>query len=558
MKLLPIFGIGLLAGLGALGVALASGAAAGGVLAFSSLIVAIAVGASVLLCMRFLFGAEARLLCERVDAMRRSGDLSQRLPTGKSALADLATSVNQLVESFQGIVGKVIFDARRVAAAADQLSEHAHRVAEGSEQQRSAADGTMRALDEMSSGVASVSEHAENTANNARRAQTLSDEGVQVVTEASEQIKRIASSVAVSEGLISALGDRSKDISGIVQVIREIADQTNLLALNAAIEAARAGEQGRGFAVVADEVRKLAERTSGATGEIGKLIDAIQRETAEAIEAIHAGSGMARSGAELAERASDSLAHINTGARQTMDNVACMATAIEQQSREADEVSGHVRQIIEMVGQNSDEAGCTLAEARSLKSLAANLHEISNVFLLGEAGEGAIALHDRMPELVREAAGSIGKLLDEAVARGQTDLARLFSERYEPIAGTRPQKHSTSFDALTDQLFPAIQEALLEKHPHIVYAIGCDRRGYVPTHNKCFSQPLTGNYDRDFVGNRTKRIFDDPVGRKCGSHELPFLIQTYRRDTGEIMHDISSPVYVAGRHWGGFRIGYRA
>ena len=194
-----------------------------------------------------------------------------------------------------------------------------------------------------------------------------------------------------------------------------------------------------------------------------------------------------------------------------------------------------------MVGRNSREAESTLAEAQGLKSLAANLHEISNVFRLGVAGEGAIALHERMPEMAQKAALAIGKLLEEAVARGQTDLSRLFSDRYEPIANTRPQKHSTAFDALTDQLFPKVQEPLLENNPHVVYAIGCDRRGYVPTHNKCFSKALTGDYDTDFVGNRTKRIFDDPVGRKCGSHELPFLIQTYRRDTGEIMHDISSP-----------------
>lgn len=558
MKLVAIVGIGLLAGLGCAGAALAAGANAGRELAIGCLLLAAAVSVANYFCSKLLFAGELRLLCERVEAMRMSGDLSQRLPVDRGGLGALAHSFNQLVESFQAIIGKVIFDARRVASAADQLSDHARRVAEGSTQQRSAADGTRRALDEMSAGVASVSKHAESTAENARRAQSLSDEGVVVVAEASEQIRLIVSSVTVSEGLIGALGDRSKDISGIVKVIRDIADQTNLLALNAAIEAARAGEQGRGFAVVADEVRKLAERTSGATGEISKLIDAIQAETVGAIEAIQAGSATARSGAALADRASNSLGDINQGARQTMDNVACMATAIEQQSREAEAVSGHVRQIVDMVGRNSKEAGSTLSEAQGLKSLAANLHEISNVFRLGEAGEGAIALHERMPELVQESAGAIGRLLEEALARGQIDLARLFSDRYEPIANTRPQKHSTSFDALTDQLFPTLQELLLENNPHLVYAIGCDRRGYVPTHNKCFSQALTGDYDVDFVRNRTKRIFDDPVGRKCGSHELPFLIQTYRRDTGEIMHDISSPVYVSGRHWGGFRIGYRA
>ena len=91
----------------------------------------------------------------------------------------------------------------------------------------------------------------------------------------------------------------------------------------------------------------------------------------------------------------------------------------------------------------------------------------------------------------------------------------------------------------------------------MTYAIACDQGGYVPTHNRKFSQPLTGDEKVDFVNNRTKRMFDDPVGKRCGDHTQPFLLQTYRRDTGEIMHDISAPVMVKGRHWGGFRIGYK-
>jgi methyl-accepting chemotaxis protein len=104
---------------------------------------------------------------------------------------------------------------------------------------------------------------------------------------------------------------------------------------------------------------------------------------------------------------------------------------------------------------------------------------------------------------------------------------------------------------------PQIQEPYLDRYPEMAYAIVCDGGGYVPTHNRRFAQPLTGDPARDMTGNRTKRIFADPVGKRCGTHTLPFLLQTYRRDTGEIMHDISAPVFVKGRHWGGFRIGYR-
>lgn len=162
-----------------------------------------------------------------------------------------------------------------------------------------------------------------------------------------------------------------------------------------------------------------------------------------------------------------------------------------------------------------------------------------------------------MPPIVQRAAAEVGQLLDRAIDSGRIRLEDLFDQNYQPIANTKPQKFKTRYDEFADQVLPSLQEALLDQNKWVVYAICCDRKGYVPTHNRKFSQPLTGNEKVDFVNNRTKRMFDDPVGRRCGDHLQPFLLQTYRRDTGEVMHDISAPVMVKGRHWGGFRIGYK-
>ena len=109
----------------------------------------------------------------------------------------------------------------------------------------------------------------------------------------------------------------------------------------------------------------------------------------------------------------------------------------------------------------------------------------------------------------------------------------------------------------TDQVLPAIQEPILEQHSQLTYAGAVDNNGYFPTHNKRYSKALTGDYDTDLTNNRTKRIFDDATGSRCGAHTEPFLLQTYKRDTGEVMHDLSVPIYVNGKHWGGFRMGYK-
>ena len=493
-----------------------------------------------------------------IQATRADGDLSRRSPvSGSAATQETATAFNRLMESFQGIVGKVCFNSLQVAEAAEHLIKEANSVAGGSGRQRGAAEAAMHAMEEMNLGINQVAENAELTAANAQSARELSKQGAEIVDRASAEIERIAQSVAQSAQVVAALGERSQAISGIVRTIHDIADQTNLLALNAAIEAARAGEQGRGFAVVADEVRKLAERTTAATKEIGDMIGAIQGETQTAIASIQQGSTQARSGADLARQAAESLQQINQGAQQTMEKVEAIATAIQQQSANGQNITGHVQDILKMAEDNSSTAGRTLTEAGQLETLALNLKEVSNVFKLGERGEQAMAVHRRMPDIAIKAAKDVGRTLEEAVRGGQIKLDELFDHDYVPIPNTRPQKFTSKFDTLTDRLFPPIQEPILEGIAEVAYAGAVDVNGYFPTHNKRFSKPLTGDEKVDFMNNRTKRIFNDPVGKKCGAHEQPFLLQTYRRDTGEIMHDLSVPIYVQGRHWGGFRLGYR-
>jgi methyl-accepting chemotaxis protein len=151
-----------------------------------------------------------------------------------------------------------------------------------------------------------------------------------------------------------------------------------------------------------------------------------------------------------------------------------------------------------------------------------------------------------------------GETLERWIASKETTQEKLFSALYFPVPKTDPPKFTTDWDRLSDRDIPAIQEAVLAKAPVIVYAVLVDRMGYLPTHNTRYSLPLTGNLASDLVNNRTKRIFNDRTGLAAAKSRSPFLVQRYQRDTGELMADLSVPVFVRGTHWGAVRIGYRA
>ena len=371
----------------------------------------------------------------------------------------------------------------------------------------------------------------------ASAAQSLEGMAHRVSAGSNAEIERIAQAFDDTATSINHLGERTQLINGIASSISEIADQTNLLALNAAIEAARAGESGRGFAVVADEVRKLAERTSSATKEISSVISSIQDDTAEAIIKVKSGTALAHDGAELARKAAETLTHINQSSQTVLDKSGSIASAIAEQTIASELVGKKILNILELVESNS-------SVVREVSGQSTHL--------------GNLDIHGRTPPIVQAAAREIENTLEQAIASNRISEADLFDEKYQRIPNVEPPKYHTLFDKLTDELFPKIQEAILEQHPEFVYAGAVDRNGYFPTHNKKFSAPPTGDIKKDMLQSRSKRIFSDPVGKRCGNHSLPFLLQTYRRDTGEVMHDISSPIYVRGKQWGGFRIGYKA
>ncbi len=372
---------------------------------------------------------------------------------------------------------------------------------------------------------------------------------VDVLGNAYDKISQILQHTDTASERIRLLSANSDKIRDVTQVIEGIADQTNLLALNAAIEAARAGEMGRGFAVVADEVRSLAGRTSEATSEVGQIIDLNHRETADVVELFSQLSDEVRVGTEYIRELKDVIQRVSSRVDEVDKRIGDIAANAGQNHEHLQTIGRSIGAIETGLGHSRDQVRVLDAEAEKFTDLA----EKANTALaeLSIAGE-----HGQVFRLARAAAEAIQQRFEASIESGEISESDLFDHDYRRIENTDPPKYHTHFDAYADRILPPIQEPILADHDFIRFAIATDVNGYVPTHNDCFCQPLTGDFDTDLAGNRSKRIFDDRTGARCGSHTQRLLLQTYKRDTGEIMHDLSVPVYVNGRHWGGFRIGY--
>ena len=317
------------------------------------------------------------------DIAKGEGDLTKRVPAeGNDEIAHMGKYFNEFIEKLQNMIKKVAHVTDKVASASVELSATAEEISKGTDTLTSRASQTAAAVEEMNATVGQVAQNSGKAASLAQDTVKTAQEGGTVVSSTISGMQQLSEAVSNSATIISDLGKSSDQIGEIVRTIEDIADQTNLLALNAAIEAARAGEQGRGFAVVADEVRKLAERTTKATKEIGDMIRQIQHDTRGAVDSMQQGTQKVTAGVDLVNKTGEALSQIVRMVSESADMIRQIAVASEEQSVATQQIASDIENVAKVTKESSSGAHESAKASQDLSQLAVELQGIVGGFKL--------------------------------------------------------------------------------------------------------------------------------------------------------------------------------
>jgi methyl-accepting chemotaxis protein len=382
----------------------AKASAANGSAKKTSLVIAMLMVIAVALGAAISFFTTRRITRPLTEGVDMSGEIANGDLTGRDLavhsndeLGVLASSLNRMKGALSGIIGSIAGTSSQVASSSEELSVTVQQITKRVNEQAEKASQVATSSAEMSQTVVDIAKNASQMADSAKNTVSMAQEGSDVVGKTISEVKEIASMVTESSNMMASLGDRSRQIGEIVTVINDIADQTNLLALNAAIEAARAGEQGRGFAVVADEVKKLAERTARATKEIGDMIKAIQDETKKSIVSMKQSLHKVNIGTELSAQAGDSLHRIVESANGLQAMIVQIASATEQMSSVSEQISQYIEEIAAISKETSTSSTEIARATMGLSRLSVELNGMASRFKISTEARDAASTRRAEP-----------------------------------------------------------------------------------------------------------------------------------------------------------------
>ncbi|WP_407316138.1 methyl-accepting chemotaxis protein [Pseudomonas sp. nanlin1] len=477
------------------------------------------------------------------------GDLSKDLPLlTHDEIRTLANTCNRFLGKQREIISNVqaltvhiaVESARSLKNISDSSDSTTHqaRFAKEVMEQSNTAVGRIEEVSLQTQGISST------TAQNLSMARNSYGELLDVTGKISE----ISTRLSEFGTLVSALNQRSSSIKSIVGLIQQISSQTNLLALNAAIEAARAGESGRGFAVVADEVRTLAQNVSRATDDISSNIDAMLLEVSKTHQQTAEISDSARQTQNVVERASGHFESMIGDFEATSGKLADIAEHIQQFADSNTGINDRVTQIYADSQAIDQRMQHSATATRDLSGVAERVQTLLGRFVLG---------HGALDAAITRASQCRDRLQEHLNALHKGGL-NLFDQTYRMIPNTDPKQYLTAYTERFAQVCQQEIDILAKGTPGGKVAFIVDTKGYCPVNNSWVSKTPTGNREVDLPVCRNKRMFSDPTGLRAASNTQRFLLQTYLRDTGEIMTEIDVPFFIDGRHWGNLRLGFDA